>query len=156
MSMIVHYKGHGYSGTLYQQQASAARALGTDSTGTDYGAMRPALNARIGTSFYENMPLPDAPSSSQINYFMSELVYDVNYTSTPWPLAANEYASSDHWLVHQSQNGGIIMHWIVPMGYSSYGDYTYYQDPGWGTSSGPYHEPTGYFVVALGGRGYVF
>lgn len=157
MSMIVRYKGHGYSGTLHQQQAAAAGALHTDSSGTDYGAMRPALNARIGTSFYENMPLPDWPSSSQISYFKSQLVYDANYTSTPWPLAANEYADDNYWLYNQHQTGGgIIMHWIVPMGYSSSGANTYYQDPGWGNSSGAYHEPTSYFVTALGGRGYVF
>jgi hypothetical protein len=160
MAMIVAYRGHGYSGTWYDQQAAAARALGTTTDGTNYGAMKPALNARVGQAFYANMPLPDSPSATQINYFKSQLVYDVNY-GTGWPLAANEYAAKNHWLPNQSYYDGhhnplIIAHWLTPIGYSSSGGVTHYQDPGWGTRAVSYYKETDYFVVAIGGRGYVF
>ncbi len=162
MAMIVKYRGHGYPGSLTTQQQAAANALGTNNSGTDYGAMQPALNSRIGQFFYVNTPLPGSPSSSDINVYEAELVNDVNI-GTGWPLAANEYALPAYWLVNQHQNPSptnpynIIMHWIVADGYGGSGAETHYDDPGWGNTSVAYYkEQSPYFVTALGGRGYVF
>lgn len=158
MAMIVKYRGHGFSGTAYQQQQAAANMLNTtEQYGTDYGAMQPALNSRVGQFFYVDVPLPDAPTTTQIQSYEAELVNDVNI-GTGWPIAANEYAAPDHWLEYQSQaGGGIIMHWIAAHGYGGSGSETHYQDPGWGQQGVAYYkEQSPYFVVALGGRGYVF
>lgn len=156
MAMIVKYLGHGFAGSVYQQQQAAANMLGTTQRyGTDYGAMRPALNTRIASSFYINQPLPSAPSSAQITAFEADLVSDI-YSN--YPIAANEYAIPAYWLVNQYQaGGGIIAHWLAVNGYAYSGTTTRYQDPGWGDQNvGFYHEPSPFFVTALGGRGYVW
>lgn len=159
--MIVAGRGHPFPGSLYAQQSKAAGLLHTtEQYGTDFSAMRPALNGYLPGVFYDDQTLPDAPSSDQITQFEGEVVYDTNY-GTGWPIAANEDAIPANWLENQHLVDGhgnptTIMHWLAGAGYTHQGGVTVYQDPGWGESSGPYHWGSGKFVTALGGRGYVF
>lgn len=104
--------------------------------------------------FYEVRPLPFSPTRRQKHAFRAALVYDMNF-ARGFPIAANEYASPDHFLPGQSSRSGLIMHWIAPTGYTQRGARTVYEDPGWG-SGAPQNVRTGFFVTALGGRGYVF
>jgi hypothetical protein len=104
--------------------------------------------------FYEVKSLPGSPTRRQKRAFRAALVYDVNF-ARGYPMAANEYATPDHFLPGQSSRSGMIMHWVVPTGYSQGGARTIYEDPGWG-SGAPQNVRTGFLVTAIGGRGYVF
>jgi hypothetical protein len=104
--------------------------------------------------FYAVKSLPGRPTIRQKRAFRAALVYDVNFAHG-YPMAANEYATPDHFLPGQSSRSGMIMHWVVPTGYTQSGARTVYEDPGWG-SGAPQNVRTGFLVTAIGGRGYVF
>jgi hypothetical protein len=120
--------------------------------------MQDALNYLLRNTrhklFYEVKSLPSNPSLRQKRAFRAALVYDMN-VARGYPMAANEYATPDHFLPGQSSRSGMIMHWVVPTGYTQGGARTVYEDPGWG-SGAPQNVQTGFLVTAIGGRGYVF
>jgi hypothetical protein len=120
--------------------------------------MQDALNYLLRTTrhklFYEVKSLPSNPTRRQKHAFRAALVYDMNF-ARGYPMAANEYATPDHFLPGQSSRSGMIMHWVVPTGYTQGGARTVYEDPGWG-SGAPQNVRTGFLVTAIGGRGYVF
>jgi hypothetical protein len=120
--------------------------------------MQDALNYLLRNTrhklFYEVKSLPSNPTARQKRAFRAALVYDMNF-ARGYPMAANEYATPDHFLPGQSSRSGMIMHWVVPTGYTQGGARTVYEDPGWG-SGAPQNVRTGFLVTAIGGRGYVF
>lgn len=153
-----------------QQSKAAALAIDPSVDGTDWEGndgvpigswsskypMQDVLNFLMrdtSPNFYDITALPDSPTSTQIHQFEGNLVYDIN-DGNGWPLAANEYASPGYYLPGQSDSG-IIQHWLAPTGYASSGATTVYEDPGWGHGKAVSVGSTS-FVVALGGRGYVF
>jgi hypothetical protein len=107
------------------------------------------------TASHGSAPSPTTvktPTSAQTSYYESELVYDIAADS--FPFAANEYAVNGYHLPKQSYDG-LLQHWLAPTGYESSGARTVYEDPGWGNQKSVSASSSA-FVVALGGRGYVF
>jgi hypothetical protein len=158
---------------LTQEQHAANLVLDRVNQGTDWMGrdsvpvggpwvssypMQDALNYLLRHTrhklFYAVKSLPSNPTTRQKRAFRAALVYDMNF-ARGYPMAANEYATPDHFLPGQSSRSGMIMHWVVPTGYTQAGARTVYEDPGWG-SGAPQNVRTGFLVTAIGGRGYVF
>lgn len=147
-------------------QRAAARALGTDGSGTDWSnrhgfPVPRVLNAHQHRHRYVAVGLPWSPTRHQIRVFRIDLVSDIGHGV---PIAGNGYevAGGPHLVGHPA--GATILHWFDIRGYRHSGAYTDYEDSvhgarsiGWSAGVPAYSTlPTRTIAVILGARGYVW
>jgi len=148
------------------RQEAAARALGTNLSGTDWSnshgyPVPRALNAHQDRHSYVAVALPWSPTRKQIAAFRTDLLSDIGHGA---PLAGNAYEvpGGPHLVGHPP--GQTIMHWFDIRGYRSSGALTDYEDSvhgassiGWSAAVPAYSTlPTVAVAVILGARGYVW
>ena len=147
-------------------QRAAAKALGTDASGTDWSnrhgfPVPKVLNAHQDRHSYVAVALPWSPTRRQIAVFRTDLISDIGHGA---PIAGNGYevAGGPHLVGHPP--GQTILHWFDIRGYSRSGALTSYEDSvhgassiGWSASVPAYSTlPTSTVVIILGARGYVW
>ena len=150
--------------TLHQE--AAARALGTNHSGTDWSNSRGypvprVLNARQHRHSYVAVALPWSPTRKQMAVFRTDLISDISHGA---PLAGNAYEvpGGPHLVGHPE--GQTILHWFDIRGYSGSGAFTNYEDSvhgassiGWSAGVPAYSTlPTATVAVILGARGYIW
>ena len=179
-AMITDYLGIGWSGSATTQQTKAGHLLATDEDGNSgtawYGTdnvpsypqsswypVQDALNYLLYTKknhyWYNPVPLPGSPTSSQAGEYEQNLVFDVD---EKYPVAANQDSVPGFQIGYQPS--GYWQHWWVGRGYAGTGSTTYFNDPAqwsqsrmstapsWGGDSAHHHT----VVEALGARGYIW
>jgi hypothetical protein len=147
-------------------QTTAARQLGTNSSGTNWSdatgyPVPRVLNQNQKRNAYVAVALPWTPTAAQISTYETDLVADINYNGGV-PLAGNAYetAGGPH-LVGNPVNQ-TIMHWFDIRGYQKYGAITDYEDSvhgatsiGWALNVPAYSSmPSGVVADIVGARGY--
>ncbi len=150
--------------TLHQE--AAARALGTNPSGTDWSnshgyPVPRVLNAHQDRHSYVAVALPWSPTRTQMAAFRTDLISDIGRGA---PLAGNAYEvpGGPHLVGHPQ--GQTIMHWFDIRGYSGAGAFTDYEDSvhgassiGWSAGVPAYSTlPTATVAVILGARGYIW
>src|ERR1700691_3642909 len=149
-------------------QPAAAKALGTNASGTDWSnkhgyPVPRVLNAHQAKNDYVAVALPWTPTAKQISTYVGDLVTDLNHGDGV-PLAGNAYEvpGGPH-LVGQPA-GQEIMHWFDIRGYAEAGAVTAYEDSvhgapsiAWNSTVPAYSTlPSSTIVDILGARGYVW
>jgi hypothetical protein len=151
------------SGTIIFPDSSGTAWYGVDNVPSyPYGSYYPIMDwlnyknwQQTGGPWYQAVPLPDTPSSSDQSYFLNALVLDVD---SDHPEADNQYSISGYQLPYQPN--GTWRHWWSARGYQNSGHTTGINDPAafangvehWVTTTGGAHT----VVIALGGRGYIW
>jgi hypothetical protein len=149
-------------------QPAAAKALGTNASGTDWSnkhgyPVPRVLDAHQAKNDYVAVALPWTPTAKQVSTYIGDLVTDLNHGAGV-PLAGNAYEvpGGPHLVGHPA--GQEIMHWFDIRGYGHAGAITAYEDSvhgapsiAWNTTVPAYSTlPSATVVDILGARGYVW
>jgi hypothetical protein len=149
-------------------QPAAAKALGTNSSGTDWSnkhgyPVPRVLDAHQVKNDYVAVALPWTPKARQISTYIADLVTDLNHGAGV-PLAGNAYEvpGGPHLVGHPP--GQEIMHWFDIRGYADAGAITAYEDSvhgapsiAWNATVPAYSTlPSSTIADILGARGYVW
>jgi hypothetical protein len=149
-------------------QPAAAKALGTNVSGTDWSnkhgyPVPRVLDAHEDRNDYVAVALPWTPTAKQVSTYIGDLVTDLNHGAGV-PLAGNAYEvpGGPHLVGHPA--GQEIMHWFDIRGYGQAGAITAYEDSvhgapsiAWNSTVPAYSTlPSATVVDILGARGYIW
>lgn len=129
-----------------------AAQAGTTEAGTNFGAIEPVMNARLGSTFYETKGLAETPTQEQKDLFWHDVQYDIDRDH---PVIVNIMTAPDASPDWYPKNQGLIYHFFTVVGYDAENRTVKVADPANFGGVGEFWLPADQVALMAGGRGYI-